>query len=115
MQGQYRLSGRKACDVALFRAGQENKRARETGLVFARTLKGCSAAAGCAAGLLLQKPDPRGQLLSLFKIQARPGNFNATGTSRQERKKKGEKETQAVFRCKKKMAPRIGNCCYRTL
>jgi hypothetical protein len=67
MQGQYRLSGRKACDVALFRAGQENKRARETGLVFARTLKGCSAAAGCAAGLLLQKPEPRGQLHTLFK------------------------------------------------
>ena len=45
---------------------------QKNGMVFAEILKGCSAAAGCAAGLLLQKPEAqRAVALSLFKIQAR--------------------------------------------
>jgi len=75
------------------RAKKTNGQEKRRWSLLERILKGCSAAAGCAAGLLLQKPERRGQLLSLFKIQARKLSRNWNKQTRTQ-KGRGEKETQ---------------------
>jgi len=81
--------------MALFRAGQENKRARETGLVFAgknpERLQRCCRL--CSWPAAAKAREPRGQLLSLFKIQARKLSRNKNKQTRTQ-KGRDEKETQ---------------------